>query len=309
MTTTDYPKGFTGGLTVRGMPILNAYAKNVLWVDANAPRTSDGTFNRPFATLAAAVAKAKSYDVVMVKPGHTETISSATALALSVAGLQIIGMGVGTGRPTFTLDTAATSTVAVSAANVVVKNIVFVANFADITACFTTSAKGFVVDMCEFRDTSSILNFLSAVATSTTNNASDALIINACDYYGLSATAATCLLTVNADTARAKIDRNHVAHAAVTGGGLITMAGTKKMTQTQIRGNECNLVGATTLTTGTLIITGSSANSGLVIYNKVFSLDATTEIICTAASGFHFFENLSSAVADASGYLLPAADA
>lgn len=57
-------------------------------------------------TLASALActVANRGDVINVLPGHTETIS--TALALSTAGTQIVGHGIGDTRPTFTVNSA-----------------------------------------------------------------------------------------------------------------------------------------------------------------------------------------------------------
>ncbi len=115
----------------------------------------DGT-NRIFTTLAAAVTAttAARNDVIFVAEGHAENISSATGLLLSKSGVSIIGLGNGSLRPTFTLDTANTSTIAVSANNIMVKNIIFVGNFLAIASLFTlTTAADFQLLNCEVRDT------------------------------------------------------------------------------------------------------------------------------------------------------------
>lgn len=141
---STFPQGFAGGLNVQGMPILNTYPGRVFWLDSvNGSNNNRGTFARPFASLAGALSMMASpaptvyNDVLMVKPGHAETISSATALNLYASGVQIIGLGTGQNRPTFTLDTANTSTITVTATDLTIQNCVFVANFLNIASLFT----------------------------------------------------------------------------------------------------------------------------------------------------------------------------
>lgn len=100
---------------------------------------------RYFSTLAAAVAMAQANrDTIYIVPGHTETISSSTALNISVAGLQIVGLGIGALRPTFTLNTATSTTITVSAANVRIENVVIDGTgFDAIAAVITVTATNF----------------------------------------------------------------------------------------------------------------------------------------------------------------------
>lgn len=271
--------------------------------------------NRVFPTLAAMVADANVVasraDVVLVLPGHTETISSATALTLSKAGIQIIGLGYGTLRPTFTLDTAATATINVSAANVSLENCIFVANFADIASVFTTTtAKGFTLKNCEFRDTSAILNFLRIIDTNTTSNDTDDLTMVGCRRLGAGATTATTIIKMDGTNARLRVQGNYFAHLNVDDGGLFMIIATGKIvTDAEISDNIFNFLDVSSGTAGILITTNGSTNSGYIARNFVKHLDTTTEILVTASSGFIFFQNFASAVADKSGYLLPAADA
>lgn len=147
---TNYPQGFAGGLSVRGLPLLQSYPGSVYWV-SNAPlppgttgviRGSDnnpGTFQKPFRTIAGALAQCgqNAGDIVMVKPGHRETISNATTIALNVANCAIIGLGAGNSRPTFVLDTATTANLPLRAQSMTIQNLVFIANFADIASFIT----------------------------------------------------------------------------------------------------------------------------------------------------------------------------
>ncbi len=320
MPVSSYPNGFANGLTVRGMPINIAFPGKVFWLNNSSTipdngiggsNSNKGTYLQPFSTLVSAVSQCKAGrgDVIMVMPNHAETISSSTGCVLATSGVAIVGLGYGDIRPTFTLDTAVGATVSITAANIAIINCLFKANFADITSCCTVGAKNFTLQDCEFRDNSSILNFAKIVLTSAaTSNLVDGLTIENCKWYGLGATSASSLLGATGTNNRWTIKNNYVTHAAVTGAGLCPISAGKVLTNFLCLDNIFNLVGATSLTDGTLITTNGSTNSGVIARNYVQCLDATTEILCTAASGFTFFENYSSAVADKSGYLLPGAD-
>lgn len=152
---TNFPQGFSNGLTVRGIPLLQAQPGVVHWVNnasnlmPNQHAGSDsnrGTFLDPFATLnnALDVAVPGRGDIIMVAPNHKETISSVTynaanSLILECSGAAIIGLGSGSSRPQFTLDTATTTTINITAADVSIQNCQFVANFANISNLFTMS--------------------------------------------------------------------------------------------------------------------------------------------------------------------------
>lgn len=281
---------------------------------AGAPMYPDGIagFYPSIATAVAALAntRANCGDTLILAPGHTETISSATALTISVAGLYIRSAGNGNNRATITLDTATSATINVSAANVTFDNVIFVANFAAIASVFTlTTAKDFQLVNCEFRDTSAILNFVALVTTAATSNAADGLTIASCRRIGLGATSNTTIVSMLGTNDRVRIQTSYFAHSAVTTAGLMIIASGKIVTNADINGNVCNFVGSASATTGIIITTDGTTNSGVIRGNMIQSLDATTEILVTASSGFVFFQNFYSAVADKSGYLLPAADA
>lgn len=268
---------------------------------------------RFFATLQSAITygvTASRGDIILIAPGHAETISSATALTISTAGVKIIGLGSGGLRPTFTLDTATTATINVTANNVTIQNCVFVANYAAIAACFTTTtAADFQLLDCEFRDTSSVLNFVTIVDTNATSNNTDGLTIKNCKRIGAGATNNTCLVKMDGTNDRLTIEGCYVAHNAITTAGLMPIATGKVVTNALILNNRINLVGASGATTGIIITTDGSTNSGYIDGNRVQSLDATSEILVTASSGFVFGVNYYSGAADKSGYILPAQDA
>lgn len=292
---------------------IPAVTGDVVFVDSvNGASNGDGSSLRPFSSVQNAFAKSglSTGDAIVCLMSHAETISSATSLSLSVAGIRIIGMNEGALRPTFTFTTAATATINVTAANITIENCLFVANFADVVSAFTTTtAKNFSIKNCEFRDTSSALNFNYLVDTNTTTNDTDGLSITDSYWFGLTATANSGCIKMDGTNNRLFFRRNYITHAATTAAGFMQIATGKVVTNMICDSNVFNLVGATNLTTGTLITTDGSTNSGVIMKNTVHELDATSEILVTASSGFIFDQNSSSAVADKSGYTLPAADA
>lgn len=125
------------------------------------------TPQRPFATLDYAnnQCTASRGDVIYVLPGHAETIATATALALDVAGVSVYGLGEGSLRPTFTVSTAATATITVSAANVTWKNCIVVAGLDGLNTTITVTGADCTLDL-EHRDTSATVEADIAVTAS-----------------------------------------------------------------------------------------------------------------------------------------------
>lgn len=64
-------------------------------------------------------------DVILLAPGHTETVVAAGGITLDIAGVTVIGLGRGSLRPTINFTTAVTASVLVSAADVTLMNILF----------------------------------------------------------------------------------------------------------------------------------------------------------------------------------------
>jgi len=322
MSISTYPNGFADGLIVRGMPVLQSNPGVTYWVSNSSvipPGSSAGrdqagktSYQRPLATVAYALTRcvAGQGDIIFVMPGHAETISSATALGLSVAGVTIIGLGSGSSRPTFTLDTAATSTIAVSAANIALSNLIFTANFADITSVFTlTTAKDFYVEKCLFKATATNMNFLNLVDTNATSNDADGLTM--VDNVWIEPDTATLqMVKMDGTNARINISGNDLTLGVRNNTpALMAIATTKIVTASKFSQNTVYRLNTDSATGGLLITTDQSTNTGIVSHNHVQHADTASEILVTASSGFGFIDNRASGVAGASGYLLPAADA
>lgn len=99
---------------------------DIFYVDSgNGSDSNDGRDPaKPLATIDAAVGKctASQGDVIMVQPGHAETLTA--TIALDVIGVSIVGIGEGTLRPQITVG-ADINGITISAANTSVENIYF----------------------------------------------------------------------------------------------------------------------------------------------------------------------------------------
>lgn len=311
MGVTNFP----GGVSSFGIPVLPGLQPlttgQLFFVDSNnGSNNNRGTDpSKALATVDAAISlcRANKRDRVILMPGHAETVT-ATSIAHDIAGVEVIGLGVGLNRPTFTFGAAA-ATITVSAANGRWENCHFVANFADVAAGFTLgAAKDFELDNCTFVDTSSILNFLSAVVTGATNNAADGLKVRGCRYRGLAATE-NAFVSVLGNLDRMRLSDNVVFKDATNNAGQFLTLSSKIILGAEIERNRLIIVGATGTTVG-IFLTGSGTTSkGVVADNYVSSLDTTSELIATAGTGLSYFNNYYTGTADASGKLWPVVDA
>src|SRR5256885_9730538 len=105
MPTLAYPFDTA---TWQRQPIVHAGDPFFVKASGGVNSAYGGDKAHPLATLdyAIGLTTANHGDVIYVMPGHTETISTATALALDVAGVQVVGLGHWRLRPTLTLGTA-----------------------------------------------------------------------------------------------------------------------------------------------------------------------------------------------------------
>lgn len=91
-------------------------------------------------------------DIIVVMPGHTETVTAAAGVALDVAGVTIIGLGSGTNRPTVNFTTAVGASFKVTANNCTVKNILFTGGIDALTNPIHVDAADFHLLDCTYRD-------------------------------------------------------------------------------------------------------------------------------------------------------------
>lgn len=167
---TNYPNG-VASFGVPVLPGLPATTGSVWFVDsATGADGNDGYGpDSAMATIDAAIGKctANKGDVILVMPGHAETITAAGGITLDVAGVSIIGLGVFTLKPTITLGTATTADVNITAANCRISNIRFVSNINSLGNFLDVDAGQFMVDNCDFITSSAkeAVNFINLATT------------------------------------------------------------------------------------------------------------------------------------------------
>src|SRR5680860_1259199 len=103
---SNYPNGFTNGVTIRGLPVQVVHPGKAFYVNksggtlaygqqSTGSNSNKGTLQAPFATIDKAINScvASRGDVIYVLPGHAETVADATTLVPDVAGVAIVGLG------------------------------------------------------------------------------------------------------------------------------------------------------------------------------------------------------------------------
>lgn len=304
------------GAVSKMLPLMSPAAKVFFVVDTTDSWYGDlqyefpadkGGVERVYSTTQGAIdaCVANRGDVVLVFPGYAETVT-ATNINLNKAGVSVICLGNGLGKPTYTYGAAA-ATITVSAANCSWKGGNFIGNFLDVAAAFTIgAAKDFRLEDGNFVDNSAILGFLSIVVTGATDNDADGLSVVGNYWYSLDVSP-NAFISILAAELRLYVADNSVDMAATNDAGHFITLAAKIISGARILRNNCNVVSSAAATVG-LFLTGSGITStGIVAYNNITSLDVTTPLFATAGTGLRFFENRYIGTADLQGKLLPAA--
>ena len=150
-------------------------------------------------------------DEIHLLANSDETVATAGAIAVDVAGIKIIGHGIGADRPTFTFSTTA-STMTFSAASCSIENVLLVPSVDNVASAIVVSAANVSIDV-EVQDESATVEFVRAILTTA---AADNLTISL-KYRGFIAGTAgvTPIQLVGCDTARIYVDYYGEASTAV----------------------------------------------------------------------------------------------
>ena len=137
---------------------MQQHPKNVWFVDSGHAAATDGVgYGRnpdsPFATLDYAVSHAsvETGDTIFLMPGHAENLAADSDVDVDVSNLQIIGLGWGGCRPTFTA-TAIAGDFKLAASCGILENILFLSGVDATTGLLEVSSADWTIRNCEFRD-------------------------------------------------------------------------------------------------------------------------------------------------------------
>lgn len=229
-----------------------------------------------YTTLALALANvvANRGDIIMLAPGHTETVIAADGIPFSAnaAGVQIIGLGTGSNIATITFTTAVAASVNVDVAGVTIKNVAFVCGIDAQTAMVNVTATDVTFLNCIFTTNTATVGAILGILTGAT---SDRLIVTGCRFLGAATNTGT--------TTTAQIQ-----YEAAVDIQLIGNYHCGKMTQailnvaTVLRGiieNNRFVIG-----TGTKCIAVAAASTPFITNNRANVASGTTPIV--AAAGF-----------------------
>lgn len=242
---------------------------------------------RFFSTIDAAIGActANAGDTILVLPGHTEAVT-VSSINADVAGVNIIGLGVGAAKPTLTFG-ATNSRINVSAANCKFQNLRLTAGIGDVVTAFlhATAAQNTQYIDIEFT-ASSTFNFINCYTLGAAN------ISDGCKWernYLRTADAGQLALCVTAAAHNdLKFYNNYVVHAAAAA-GLLT-AGAVDLLGLDVRGNFVQ-TGQTDGSVGVLVITTSTASSGCIVDNDMKTADAAANVAIPIASKVYAARN------------------
>jgi hypothetical protein len=109
-------------------------------------------------------------DVILVAPGHAESVTAAAGIALDVAGVTVRGLGSGADLPTITFSTATTASFDVTANSCRVENILGVAGIDGLTKPFLVSGNDCHINIV-WKDASASVEAETVVRLDTADNA------------------------------------------------------------------------------------------------------------------------------------------
>lgn len=181
---------------IRGFSGFNPYG-SIWFVSASGSDANVGnSVSKAFATLAAAISAAAAGDTIVVGPGLTVTLTA--VLAISKAGLQIIGIGTRTRKPIISL-TGAVDALSLEAAGIVLDNFHFAAPSTDeATAMINVAAAGCVLRNITGIGSQTAKNFVDCITVAA---GADDLTIENCQLWN-SVVAVNSFLSIEAVVAR-----------------------------------------------------------------------------------------------------------
>jgi hypothetical protein len=298
MTTHQDMVYSMGGVPAVGS--LPATTGNYYFVDSAIGSNSNaGTkITAPLATIDAAIGKctASNGDVIVVSPGHTETIAGATTLAMDVAGVHIIGLGTGSLRPTLTYSATA-SIINITAANCTLENVLIIGDVDNIVTgiALSAAADGTTLRNVEMRDGAANKEFLIAISIAA--GCTD-VTIDGFKFHGLAGGMTECILLVGAAD-RFTLINSFIrcdASAQVVDGAAAASVGVRLENNRMINIDTAAGLG----------VAFNNSSTGFLYNNHMANLKDT--VAPFTGTGLAYSQNYGTNALNASGIILPAVD-
>lgn len=249
---------------------------------------------RRFSTIDAAVGActANAGDVILVAPGHTENISSATSLVVDVAGVTIIGLGRGAARPTLTY-TATAGSVELDAAGVHVENIVFKSSISAVVVGINIDANDITLKNIEMTFDETGDDFVTMIDADAVSG------FQLLDSKLIAEDTAGCAEAIRLDTANyARIEGNFI-YGDFTDGAIIGEGAAS--TGILIKNNDVY----NSDTTAGFVLDLNVACTGILAHNNFGTLFATAPETALDPGSLLCIENYVANAVDKSGALVP----
>lgn len=225
-------------------------------------------------TLALAKCVANRGDVIYIMPGHAETIVAAAGVAVSVAGVNIVGLGNGTLRPTYTFTTSVSASLDFTAANTLVRNIRFVTGIDNQTAVNNVTGADVTFDQCEWVVSNGTVGAALGILTAAT---ADRLKVTNSRFIGPAINAGTTLAAAIQHESGVDyvFDNNFISAKATQG---------IKNVATVLRGRISNNI--MVIGTGAAAITMAAASTPMIVNNRFNTNGGASTTVVVAAAGF-----------------------
>lgn len=257
--------------------------------------------SKPLATIdfAIGLCTANKGDVIIVMPGHAESISAAGGITADVAGVSIIGLGNGTNLPTISIANTG-AFILVTAANVYIANLRITATVDEVVKCFSVGAAYCTLDNIEYFETASA----QARQFLLTNASADFLTVRNCFHYQANAAGAAQLWIelVGCDCPRI-LDSTFILALNNAATSAVINASTA-VVNCEIARNTLLQTGGTTQVSAILL---AASSTGFVHDNRVAAAVTTLAGIVALANAYGA-ENYALNTANKSGILDPVAD-
>lgn len=288
--------------------MLPAQGRIAAYVRATAQNDEDATIaSKRVTTVAAALNKCRSgyNDVIVVLPGHTENITSATYLSALVAGTTIVGLGYGSNRAKLRLtDTAAQLAVAV--ADVVIRGMRLELEGANgVVKAINVTGANFAMLNCDVVLASGASN-KATIGIELGDAAADARIYGNRFIGTATHNVTDGILVAHANASRVEIRGNTMVASATAANGLIRVSGAALglvITDNVIQNTHTSSTAC--IAFGNVACSGVCARNMLATENN--GVASAQGVTFGAAALIRAFENYSSDEPVKSGVLAPAA--